>query len=108
MVFWFAAISFLGSLPFVATDWVRPTLTEWGILVGVGVSTHLGQIFVTAGLQREPAGRAMTVGYLQIVFAAVWGLLVFGEIPGPWSLAGALVVVASTLMLRRRIPARGL
>jgi len=105
VVFWFAAVSFLGSLPFVAPIWVPPSAAEWGVLVGVGISTHLGQMFVTAGLQREPAGRAMTVGYLQIVFAAVWGVLAFGEIPAAWSVAGGLVVVGSTLALGRRIPA---
>jgi drug/metabolite transporter (DMT)-like permease len=105
VVFWFAAMSLLGSLPFVVADWLPPTPAEWWVLAGVGVSTHLGQLFVTAGLQREPAGRAMTVGYLQIVFAGLWGFLAFGEIPGPWAIVGGMMVMASTLALGRRIPA---
>jgi drug/metabolite transporter (DMT)-like permease len=106
VVFWFAAMSLLGSLPFVVADWLPPTPAEWWVLAGVGVSTHLGQLFVTAGLQREPAGRAMTVGYLQIVFAGLWGFLAFGEIPGPWSVLGGAMVVASTLALSRTIRVR--
>ena len=101
VVFWFAAVSFLGSLPLAVRDWVRPDLDMWIVLIGVGLTTHLGQMFVTSGLQRERAGRAMTVGYLQILFAAAWGVLVFGEVPGQWSVAGGLVIVASTLALGR-------
>lgn len=101
VVLWFAGVSVLGSLPAVVPSWVPPTPREWAVLAGVGVSTHLGQIFITRGLQRERAGRAMAVGYLQIVFAAVWGALFFAEIPGPWSVLGALVIVASTLALSR-------
>lgn len=101
VVFWFAAVSFLGSLPVAVKDWVTPDPPMWIVLIGIGVTTHLGQLFVTSGLQREPAGRAMTVGYLQIVFAATWGALVFGEIPGRWSVVGGLVIAASTLALER-------
>lgn len=101
IVFWFAAISTLASLPLALTVWVDPTPREWAVLLGVGVSTHLGQESVTRGLQRERAGRAMTVGYLQIVFAAVWGGMVFGDIPGAWSFLGGAVIVASTFALGR-------
>lgn len=102
IVFWFAAVSFLGALPFAIRDWVAPDLDTWAVLIGIGITTHLGQLSVTSGLQREPAGRAMTVGYLQILFAAAWGVLVFEEIPGRWSVMGGLVIVASTLALGRR------
>lgn len=99
IVLWFAAVSTLGSLPPALLAWTRPTPREWVLLLGVGLSTHLGQVAVTRGLQRERAGRAMTVGYLQIVFAAVWGALILGELPGPWSIVGGLVIVVSTVVL---------
>jgi drug/metabolite transporter (DMT)-like permease len=56
---------------------------------------------MTRGLQLETAGRATSIGYLQIVFAATWGLLVFGEMPDAWSFIGAGVIIASTVMLAR-------
>jgi drug/metabolite transporter (DMT)-like permease len=40
------------------------------ILLGVGVTTHLGQVFMTRGLHLERAGRATAAGLVQIVFAA--------------------------------------
>ena len=107
IVFWFALVSTVGSLPATLATALWPTPWEWLLLLGVGVSTQLGQVYITRGLKRERAGRAMTVGYLQIVFAAAWGALFFAEVPGPWSVAGALLVISSTAVLARsgRVPA---
>lgn len=101
IVLYFALISSLAAAPFVAPVWVTPDARGWGLLLAIGVSTYLGQIFMTWGLQREPAGRAMAVGYLQIVFAGVWGFLFFSETPDAWGVAGAALVVASTFGLGR-------
>ena len=35
--------------------------------------------------------------YAQVVAAIVWGLLVFGDVPSPWTIAGAGVVITSGL-----------
>lgn len=101
IVFYFALVATLGAIPFAAPVWEWPTGVEWLVLLGVGVTTQLGQVFLTRGLERERAGRAMNVGYLQIVFAAVWGAVFFGEIPDLWSVAGGLVIIGSTLLLAR-------
>ncbi|MBW3535970.1 MAG: DMT family transporter [Gemmatimonadetes bacterium] len=102
VVWYFALISSLAALPAVVPVWVTPTPGEWGLLAAIGISTYLGQIFMTWGLQRERAGKAMAVGYLQIVFAGLWGFLFFAEVPDAWGIAGAALVVASTLALGRR------
>jgi drug/metabolite transporter (DMT)-like permease len=101
ILFYFAVTSVLASLPAVIGNFVMPHGTDWLMLAGVGISTHLGQLFMTNGLQRERAGKATAVGYLQIVFAAIWGSLAFGEFPDRWTVAGALLIVSSTLALTR-------
>jgi len=78
-----------------------PTPVEWLVLAGIGVATQVAQVYMTRGLQMERAGRATAVGYLQIVFAALWGILFFGEAPDAWSFAGAALIVGSTLTLVR-------
>lgn len=104
VVFYFALVSTLASLPAVIPTFVLPRGSEWGILVAIGVTTHLGQVFLTRGLQRERAGRATAVGYLQIVFAALWGLAFFGEVPDGWTASGALLIVLATFVLARTRP----
>ncbi len=102
IVFYFPLVTVPASLPFALRGWVWPTLWEWLVLLGVGITTQIGQVYLTRGLQLEPAGRATSVAYLQIVFAGLWGVLFFSERPGVWSLAGALLIIGSTLALGRR------
>ena len=101
IVFWFAAVSVAGSIPALWMGALWPTPREWLVLLGVGVTTQLGQIYLTRGLRRERAGRATAVAYLQVVFAAVWGALFFGEMPDAWVVAGAALIIGSTLVIGR-------
>jgi drug/metabolite transporter (DMT)-like permease len=102
IVFYFALIATAGSIPLTAMDPVLPLAWEWVALVAIGIVTQVAQVFMTRGLREEPAGRAMAVGYTQIVFAAFWGLLFFAEFPDAWGAAGALAIILSTTALARR------
>ncbi|TVR00364.1 MAG: DMT family transporter [Deltaproteobacteria bacterium] len=107
-VFWFPFIALPLCLPIVLPMLILPTPREWLLLLAVGISTHIAQVYMTRGLQLERAGRATAVGYLQIVLAGFWGLLVLGEQPDLFFLLGTVLIVSATLALARggapRIP----
>lgn len=105
VVFYFAAVSVVLAGPAMIPVAVWPEGWEWVLLLGVGVATFLGQVFLTLGLQRELAGRAMSYSYLQIVFAGGWGYVIFAEVPTPDTVLGAAVIVAATVLLGRLRPA---
>lgn len=102
VVFYFPLVATPASVPFVVAEALWPTPFEWLLLLGIGIFTQIAQVYLTKGLHLEKAGRAMSVTYVQIVFAAVWGFLFFSEIPNALSLVGALFVVAGTLLAARR------
>lgn len=102
IVFYFPLIATPAAIPLVIPVALWPTPAEWLALLGVGVSTQIAQVYLTRGLQLERAGRATAVGYLQIVFAAFWGLLFFAEVPDLWVAGGTAIIVGSTLILARR------
>lgn len=99
IVFAFALVTVVLGFPMTIPVFVMPRGVEWLLLLGVGVATQGGQLFVTKALQLEMAGRAMAVGYLQIVFAALWGAVLFNEIPDQWTGLGALVIILSTFLM---------
>ena len=99
IVFYFALVSVLGSFPFSLANFTTPVGWEWVLLAGVGLGTLGGQVFLTKALQVEKAVRVMAVGYLQIVFAGILGVLLFSEIPDAWSVAGAGVIIGSTFLM---------
>jgi drug/metabolite transporter (DMT)-like permease len=87
------------SLPFAVANWRWPNAAEWALLIGIGVTTQLAQVSMTRGLQLERTARATTTGYLQVAFAVIWGAVLLGEIPDVWTLAGAVTIIGSTLLL---------
>jgi drug/metabolite transporter (DMT)-like permease len=106
IVFYFAVVCTLLSMPLAAAQFQPLSFAQVGLLACVGLTTHLGQVFLTWGFRLERAGRASAMGYLQIVLAAVWGWLLFSEIPDVWTWVGAAVIVACTLALVRLHPVR--
>ena len=98
IILYFPLLSVPLTLPMVLQQGVWPNGTEWLWLLGVGVFTQLGQIWVTEGLSRMPAAQATSINYVQVVFAAFWGLLFFSESINPWMISGGLLVLASTMI----------
>jgi drug/metabolite transporter (DMT)-like permease len=101
VIFYFAVVSSLGSLPGTLLNPVMPGAFELLLLLGVGVSTQLGQVFLTMGLHLERTGRATATQLVQIVFAGIWGAIFFSQIPGPAGLLGAGLIITGVLLLGR-------
>ena len=107
IVFYFPLVALPLSLPLVTLDPVLPTPMEVLWLLGVGLFTQLGQVYLTRSLMALPAARATAISYVQVVFAGGWGWLLFGEAIDAWTIAGAALVLAATLVsLSHRQPAR--
>lgn len=101
VVFWFSMVSAIGSLLFLPFDFAVPTWREFFLLLMVGAATYSGQRFLTIGLRQERAARASAIGYLQIVFAALWGMLILSEIPDLFTVLGAGIVIGCSWLLGR-------
>jgi drug/metabolite transporter (DMT)-like permease len=99
VVFYLPLLQVPMALPFVVLNWRMPNMVEWLLMIGAGIATQLAQTYMTRGLQLERTARATTAGYLQIIFAATWAVLVFGERFTWWTVAGALVIVGGASLL---------
>lgn len=101
IVFYFPVVATPLALPWMIASFAMPQPIDWLLLVAIGVATQIGQVFLTRGLAIERAGRATTIGYLQVAFAMMWQLIVFGDAPTPWTLAGASLILGGTLGVAR-------
>ncbi len=106
IVFYFPLVATPLALPWVIHGFVMPQPIDWLLLVAIGATTQVGQVFLTKGLAIERAGRATTVGYLQVVFAMIWQLVVFGVPPTAWTVAGAGLILGGTLLVAQVTSAR--
>jgi drug/metabolite transporter (DMT)-like permease len=97
IVFYFAFVATPLAIPWAAAHFVWPRPTDWLLLAGIGAATQLGQVFLTLGLSVERAGRATSVGYLQVCFAMIWQFVVFDRAPALGTIGGAALIIAGTL-----------
>ncbi|KAI8903293.1 hypothetical protein EDD86DRAFT_231042 [Gorgonomyces haynaldii] len=74
--------------------WIFPQLIKtWGLIVTASVGGVLGQLCLAQGLAMEKASKALTITYVQAVFAFTGEWLAFGIVPHYMSLVGGALVL---------------
>lgn len=68
------------------------------LVLALGIFSFLGQILLTVSLQLEEAGPISIARSADIVFAFIWQILFFKEIPSGYSIAGAIIVTVSVIL----------
>ncbi len=98
IVLWFQLISTVLAAPGTALSGpVWPRGLDWLWLAGVGVAGHLGQVQLTFGLKKSPAGRGTLANPLVVIFGAALAWLIFGEGLDWGDLVGAGLLVGGLL-----------
>jgi drug/metabolite transporter (DMT)-like permease len=84
------------ALPFVA---VKPTMAELPLLLGVGLSGSVGQWLLSISLKNAPAAIVTVFNYSGIVWATLFGWMIWNEFPVPAVIAGGAVVIGSNFLM---------
>ena len=101
IVLFFSAFSCLAAVPFMVADFAPMKLPQVGALVGAGATAAMGQFGVTAAYRFAEPRSIAAWDYTNILFAALFGLLLFEQVPDALSVVGFVAIVASALMLRK-------
>ncbi|HEU4724398.1 MAG TPA: DMT family transporter [Candidatus Eisenbacteria bacterium] len=90
--------AFLIGLP-LALPVERFTPVDGIVLAGLGVvQLGLGYVFLTKATRHVPAFEASVLLLVEPALNPIWALVINGEIPGPWAIAGGAVILAATLL----------
>ncbi len=82
--------------------WRTPEGVVWFWLVAIGVLGTLAQLAITQSLKEADIGVVMPFDYLKMIWVAIMGYLIFGEVPGLYVwLGGAIVFAAATYIAIR-------
>ncbi len=73
----------------------------WGFLL-IGAQGALAQMFLIRAFTVAEAGAIAPFGYVGILFATIWGIVIFGEWPDGWTVVGALVIAVAGLYVWHR------
>jgi drug/metabolite transporter (DMT)-like permease len=103
IVFYFSLVSIAASLPPMLGHFVLPEGIQWAYLIGAGVFATTGQVALTLGYHQAPATRISIYVYAHILFAFLWGLALWGELPDALSIVGTIMIVLAALYNYRRV-----
>ena len=83
-------------LPFIA---VRPTMAEVPLLLGVGLSGAAAQWLLSIAFRNAQAAIVTVFNYSGIIWATLFGWMIWNEWPLPTVISGAAVVIASNILM---------
>ena len=94
---YFMVFSIVGSLLFIS-KWRMPIGEEWIWISLIGTMGLIGQVFLTKSFQLAETNIVAPLKYMELVYALLFGFLLFGETYGLWPIAGMLLVVLGMLL----------
>jgi drug/metabolite transporter (DMT)-like permease len=77
--------------------WIQPTPTEWGLLVAVAVVSYYGQKCNIFAYKHGEASLLASLDYVRLLWATLFGYLVFDQFPGLPTWIGAGIVIAAAI-----------
>lgn len=104
IVFYFALIGFVFSLPPLFPAWVWPSPSGWWHLLLVGVFATLGQFLMTRGYSLANAAELSPFSYSSVLYAAAIGWIFWGEWMNLLAWCGTLILITTGVLLVRRKP----
>lgn len=93
-----------GTLVFAgpaAWVWTTPVGIEWLLMGGIGVFTTAGMFCYVRAFSTGEANAVGPAENLRLIYAALFGFLLFAEIPSVWTIIGATIIVLATLYIAR-------
>jgi drug/metabolite transporter (DMT)-like permease len=82
--------------------WQWPSALGWLYLVAVGTCATLAHLCFNRAFAAAKASAVLPFDYLRLPLVALYGFLLFTEIPDVWTWAGAGVIVAANLYIAQR------
>ena len=102
VVFYFALFGSLltaGLLPFYSG---AHSVAQWALLIGMGMIGGIGQLFMTAALRLGTVASVIVMDYSAIIWAVLYGRLIWGQMPSATLWAGAPLIVTAGLVIAAR------
>lgn len=94
IVFFFSGFSCLVALPSLILDYHPMSPYQLAMLLLAGLSAAGGQFTITAAYSFAPAREISVFDYTNVLFAALWGFLLFSQVPDGWSILGYGIITA--------------
>ncbi len=100
--FFFSFSILIFSLFSLYQKWIMPSLVDLFLLSSVGILGGIANLWLSQSYKFSEVSLVSPLKYLALLFAIVFGYLVWDEIPTIKTLMGALLVILSSFIIFRR------
>lgn len=99
IVFFFSGFSCLVFIPYLLLNYNPMRASQILCLILAGVCAAVGQFTITAAYSNAPGKEVSIFDYSQLIFAAMFGFVLFGNIPDILSVIGYIIIFGSSITL---------
>ena len=95
------AVGFPGfyALPFAVALWEPIQPADFVLFAAIAVLGSLGITFIGHAFRLAPAAVVAPFDYTALIWASGLGWLIWGDIPGSWTVTGASIIIAGGLII---------
>jgi drug/metabolite transporter (DMT)-like permease len=98
IIFYFPLVTLPLVGPYTAFHWVNPDAAQWGLLLLIGLFTHIGQVYLTKAYSNEEVSGVTNIYYIGIILSLLYGYLFFDETYNFMSYSGMALIIAGILL----------
>jgi S-adenosylmethionine uptake transporter len=102
----FATTSTHPSIQFVARPWLLPTATDMWLIVATGFIAAIGFYCLAQAYLVAQATMVAPFEYSMLILGILWGFLFWREVPDSFTIVGAVLIIASGLIILPQRPNR--
>ncbi|MBE6429569.1 MAG: DMT family transporter [Campylobacter sp.] len=90
------------DLDFLISPFIMPSLASWVMVILMGLLATGFQIYLTkAYAASKKAGVVAAVGYSDVVFSMIFGLILGDSLPGAWAFLGIVMIIGAGILVAR-------
>lgn len=106
-LFYTASSGTLITTVLVPFFWTTPDTSGWMMMAALGVTSNLGHFSLIKAYEAAPAPTVAPFSYVNLLWATLFGYILFSDLPDIWTVTGAVIIASSGLYIFHREQQRG-
>ena len=102
LMVWYSVGICIVSAPFAFYFWHQPDMTQWALMVLIGLLATTAQFFFIKAFRSAEASFLAPMGYFHIIPVTIIGFFIFSEIPSKNTVIGASFILVALIILTLR------
>jgi drug/metabolite transporter (DMT)-like permease len=98
-LFYTALLGAVGTTLALPFFWTPPSPAAWALMAGTGLMGAFGHFLLIKAHERAPVSVLAPYVYTQLIWATIFGYLVFADFPDAWTIVGAGIITGAGLFV---------